>query len=223
MSYIFDALRKVERERQRARPPLLEELLAASASPRVRPWPWLIVGALLANAVVLAMLLAWRGPRGEPERTSLPATPTTQSPAASAAALVQEKRSGAGLPEATGAPAKRPAGQEAAPASPKVSAAPTPPRAGVTVRHAPAREATPLEQEARHESDRTGRERLLQTVAHLKLTMLLYSESAAQRLALINGRQYFEGQKIADTVLVEAITPTGVVLRSEGERYLLTP
>ena len=80
-----------------------------------------------------------------------------------------------------------------------------------------------MEQEARHESDRTGRERLLQTVAHLKLTMLLYSESAAKRLALINGRQYFEGQKIADTVLVEAITPTGVVLLSEGERYLLTP
>ena len=186
MSYIFDALRKVERERQRARPPLLEELLAASESPRVRPWPWLIVGALLANAVVLAILLASRGPRGEPERTSPPATPTTQSPAVSAVA-------------------------------------PTPPRAVATVRHAPAREATPVEQETRHESDRTGRERLLKTVAHLKLTMLLYSESAAQRLALINGRQYFEGQKIADTVLVEAITPTGVVLLSEGERYLLTP
>ncbi len=223
MSYIFDALRKVERERQRARPPLLEELLAASESPRVRPWPWLIVGALLANAVVLAILLASRGPRGEPERASPPATPTTQSPAVSAAALVQEEQSGPGLPEATGAPAKRPAEQDTAPAAPQVSAAQTPPRAVATVRHVPAREATPLEQEARHESDRTGRERLLQTVAHLKLTMLLYSESAAERLALINGRQYFEGQKIADTVLVEAITPTGVVLRSEGERYLLTP
>ena len=186
MSYIFDALRKVERERQRTRPPLLEELLAASASPRLRPWPWLLVGALLANAVVLALLLTSRGPRGAPELLSPPAMPTTPSPAVSAAA-------------------------------------PPPPRAVATVQNAPAREATPVEQEARPESDRPGRERLLQTVAQLKLTMLLYSESAAERTALINGRRYFEGQKIADTVLVEAITPTGVVLRSEGERYLLTP
>ena len=183
MSYILDALRKAERERQPARPPLLEKLLAASASPRVRPWPWLMVGALLANAVVLAILLTWRGPRSEPERTSPPVTP----------------------------------------ASPQVSAAPTPPRAVATVQNAPTREVAPVQQEARHETDRTGRERLLKSVAHLKLTMLLYSESAAQRLALINGRQYFEGQKIADTVLVEAITPTRVVLLSEGERYLLTP
>jgi len=136
--------------------------------------------------VVLAILLASRGPRGAPELVSPPAAPTTPSPAVSAAA-------------------------------------PTPPRAVATVRHAPAREARPVEQETRPESNRAGRERLLQTVAHLKLTMLLYSESAAERLALINGRQYFEGQKIADTVLVEAITPTGVVLLSEGERYLLTP
>jgi hypothetical protein len=53
--------------------------------------------------------------------------------------------------------------------------------------------------------------------------MLLHSESAAERLALINGRKYLEGQKIDGTVLVEAITPKGVMLSYEGERYLLTP
>ena len=229
MSYIFDALRKVERERQRARPPFLEELLAASPPQQARPWPWLIVGALLANAVVLAVLLAPRGLRVELERASPPDVTRAWSPAVGAASLVQEERSGLGLPEATGVPAKRPAGKEAAPspASPKVSAAKTPPRTVATVRNAPAREAAPAAappgEEARKESGHTARERLQKAVAELKLEMLLYSESAAERIALINGRKYLEGQHIADTVLVEAITAKGVVLSSEGERYLLTP
>jgi general secretion pathway protein B len=215
MSYIFDALQKVERERQRASPALLEDLLATNESPRVRPWLWLIVGALLVNAVVLAVLLPPRGAQVESGLAGPPDVPATSSPAVSTASPVQEERSSLGLPEVTGAPAKRPAGQDAALASPEVSFA--------TGRNAPAREATPLQQEARQGSNRTGREQLLKTVARLKLTMLLYSKSAVQRLALINGRQYLEGQKIVDTILVEAITPTGVVLISEGERYLLRP
>jgi len=67
MSYILDALRKVERERQRIRMPLLEELLDASAMPRARLWPWLLVGALLVNAVVLAGLLVPGGGLGKPD------------------------------------------------------------------------------------------------------------------------------------------------------------
>jgi len=205
------------------RPVLLEDLLTASESPRVQLWPWLIVGALLVNAVVLAVVLPSRGAQVESRLASLPDISTTPGPAVSTASPIQEERSNPGLPEATRAPVKQLAGQDAAPASPEVSAAQTPPQAVATGQNAPAREATPLQQEVRYESDRTGRERLLKTVARLKLTMLLYSKSAAERLALINGRQYLEGQKIVDTVLVEAITPTGVVLSSEGERYLLRP
>src|SRR5713101_6487286 len=102
MSYILDALKKVERERQRTRTPFLEDLLAASATPRARLWPWLLVGALLANAVVLAVLFAPHGRRGAPERVSPPdATTTARRPAVDAAALVQEERSVPGPPEAT--------------------------------------------------------------------------------------------------------------------------
>jgi len=188
------------------------------------------VGALLANAVVLAVLFAPHGRWGALERVSPPdATTTARRPAVDAAALVQEERSVPGPPEATGVPSKRPAAKEAAPAqeSTQVSASKTPPRAVATVRNAPPGEAAPAAappgEEARNESGRPGRERLQKAVAALKLTMLLYSESAAERLALINGRQYLEGQKIDGTVLVEAITPKGVVLSYEGERYLLTP
>jgi general secretion pathway protein B len=230
MSYILDALRKVERERQRTRMPLLEELLDASAMPRARLWPWLLVGALLVNAVVLAGLLVPRGGLGKPERLSPSDVAAARQPAVTTAALVQEERPGPpALPAAPGTPAQQPAEKEVVPAPGPVkgSATKTPARAVTPMRSMPAREAapaaTPPGEEAHHESGPPGRERLLKAVAALKLTMLLHSESAAERLALINGRKYLEGQKIDGTVLVEAITPKGVMLSYERERYLLTP
>jgi general secretion pathway protein B len=219
MSYILDALRKVERERQRTRTPLLEELLDASATPRARLWPWLLVGALLVNAVGLAVLLVPRGRLAKPERLHPPDVAAARQPAVATAALVQEARPAPTPPAAPAAPARPPVEKEAAPApGPAKVAAPKTP-----ARSLPAREAVPPGEETRNESGRTGRERLQKAAAALKLTMLLHSASAADRLALINGRQYLEGQKIDGTILIEAITPKGVMLSYEGEHYLLTP
>jgi general secretion pathway protein B len=230
MSYILDALRKVERERQRTRLPLLEELLDARATPRARLWPWLLVGALLVNAVVVAVLLVPRGWLGKSQRLSSPDVTAARQTAVTTAALVPEERPGPPAPPvAPGTPDPQPAQKEGVPAQGPVkgSATKTPVRAVTPVRSMPAREAAPAAappgEEAGHESGHFGREQLLKAVTALKLTMLLHSESAAERLALINGRKYLEGQKIDGTVLVEAITPKGVMLSYEGERYLLTP
>src|SRR5262249_5497728 len=141
-----------------------------------------------------------------------------QKPAVAASALVQEERPGpvpAPVPQTP--PAKQPAEKEVTPTPgpAKVAAPKTPPRAVTPVRTTPAKEATAAvapEEEAHNESGRSGRERLQKTAAALKLSMLLHSETAAARLALINGRQYFEGQKIDGTILIEAITPKGVML-----------
>jgi general secretion pathway protein B len=227
MSYILDALRKVERERQRTRTPLLEELLDASVTSRVRLWRWFLVGALVVNAVLLAVLLLPRARLGTPEQLHPPDVTAAQQPAVAAAALVQEERSAPAPPAVPEAPPTRPAAQEVMPAQEpaKVTARQMPPRARATA-PSPAPEvmqAAASGEEARQESGRTRRERLQKAVAALKLTMLLHSGSAAERLALINGRQYLEGQKIDGTVLVETITPKGVMLSYEGERYLLTP
>src|SRR5881394_3351091 len=109
MSYILDELQKVERERQRTRTPLLEKLLDASATPPVRLWPWLLVGAVLVNAVVLAVLLVPRGRLGKPERLSTPDVTTAQKPAGAAVVPGQEERPGAPAPPpGPGAPAKPP-------------------------------------------------------------------------------------------------------------------
>ena len=76
------ALRKVEREHQRTRTPLLEKLLDPSAKPRMRLWPLLLVGALLVNTVVLAVLLVPRDLLGKLERLS-PSDLLSSSPSTS--------------------------------------------------------------------------------------------------------------------------------------------
>src|SRR2546426_12426617 len=117
MSYILDALRKVERDRQRTRLPLLEELVDASATPRARLWPWLLVSVLLVNAVVLAVLLVPHGGLGKPERLSPPGGTAARQPAVTAAALGQEERPGPPAPPAPpGTPAQQPAEKEGGPA-----------------------------------------------------------------------------------------------------------
>jgi general secretion pathway protein B len=61
MSYILDALKKSERERQRgAVPDLMTTQDVMAQAPKKRSfWPYLLVGALILNAGLLAWWLAW--------------------------------------------------------------------------------------------------------------------------------------------------------------------
>ena len=53
--------------------------------------------------------------------------------------------------------------------------------------------------------------------------MLVYSELPAERLVFINGRKYVEGQAVTGDVVVEQITPDGVILRQADQRIELRP
>ncbi len=60
-----------------------------------------------------------------------------------------------------------------------------------------------------------------ESIPRLKLEVLVYSEHAGEGLVFINGRKYTEGQKVEGKVTLEAITPDGVILSYEGQRFLL--
>jgi general secretion pathway protein B len=57
MSYILDALRRAERERQLRRVPSLETAHASRQPSSRRAWMWLLAGALVVHAAVLGVLL----------------------------------------------------------------------------------------------------------------------------------------------------------------------
>jgi general secretion pathway protein B len=55
----------------------------------------------------------------------------------------------------------------------------------------------------------------------LRLEVLVYAETPAQRMVFINGRKYVEGGRIDDGLVVEEITQEGAVLSQQGQRFLL--
>ncbi len=73
MSYILDALKKSEKERQRGTvPDLMTTQDVMEEIPKRRPlWPYLLVGALVLNAGFLAGWLVWRS--GKPPIVAQPA------------------------------------------------------------------------------------------------------------------------------------------------------
>ena len=59
MSFILEALKKVERERAARETPTLHSIALGEKAPRRSRWPWVISGALLLNAAVAGALF-WR-------------------------------------------------------------------------------------------------------------------------------------------------------------------
>lgn len=60
-------------------------------------------------------------------------------------------------------------------------------------------------------------------IEKLKLEVLLYGDTPADRMVFINGRKYVEGQGLDAGVAIERITADGAVLAHEGQRFLLVP
>ncbi len=147
MSFILDALRKSEHERQRQLGPSIAELPVARPAPRVPPWVWVALTALLTiNVALVAWFLTREKPVTAPQPvaaasapqpvsvTPADAVPASPSPTPTAAAPATPAPP---LAEAAPAPASAPLGE---PALPPVEAAPPP---------APAmREVRPLAEEA---------------------------------------------------------------------------
>lgn len=227
MSYILDALRKAEAERQRGHVPGLHSQAAApSAVPagarRTRaPWP------MLAGLAGVAMLGggAWWLARGEaPAATPIP----IPAPAPVALAPVP----------APPAPAPTPAPAAPALAAPPADGVPPPPRTlfppaplppeptpapppAVTPVPAPAAAPTPAPAPA---PDRVVPYDKLPPEQKRQLPVLsiggaIYSDSAAQRMLIVGGQLLHEGDSVAPGVVLEQIKPKAAVLRKDQLRW----
>ena len=212
MSYILDALRKADAQRERdpARgihaQPVTLSLPADHSGPGSRPW---LVGiALVVGAALLAAAM-W-GWFGRPQAPALAA--------ATAPALTSVARA---APASTPLPPS-PATEvlPAAPPVPPPSAAPPAPEAPKVAATATAYPPVP----AASASDR------LLSLAELpadvqrelpKLTITggVYSPAPTQRLLIVNGQVLNEGAEAAPGVLLEQIRPKTAVLNFRGYRY----
>lgn len=229
MSFILDALRKSEAERQDGRPPGLADMRRAAPRSRVALWAPLALAVLLAN--LLLLWLIWRGQASTPATVTVPpaaapaATLTAPPPpaptAAAPAAAVAPPVEAAGPPREV-----RPLARETLPRTPGAPAAATVDPAPAAAMPAP---APPAAADRISPAEELGLPRLEDLVGSgrlnlppLALELHVWSERPASRFVFINSTRYREGERLAEGPLVEQITTGGVVLSQGGERFVLS-
>ena len=219
MSFILDALRKSEIERQRQSGPSMAEFPVAREDRRL-PIALIAIGALLAiNAavVVFFMLRDSRETAAEATQAAAAAPSSATSPPAAAASSAQLPATQSAL-QAAASPqdefAQPPVemyGEQATlpPDAPDPTLVPDAPlsRPGVTYGQAPPDDA-PSAVAA------TG-------LPELTIDLHIYTDDPAKRAVFINGRRYTQGAHIAEGPIVEEITSDGAVLSYRGRRFLL--
>ena len=207
MSYILDALRKSQAERERGRVPGLDAQPEPGPRAAAAPADAKRTGGLLAVAGVgLALVLgaAWWWRPAPVVATVAPATVAPAVVAPPVQAPVQ-------APVRAPLPAPLPV---VVSAPPTVAPTPVPTPASVSAPHlaTPAPRAVPLAQLAADQR---------RDLPPLVLGGSIWSESALGRFVIVNGQVVREGETAAPGVVLEQITPRSLLVRWRGLRIEL--
>ena len=228
MSYILDALRKSEQERQPGTP-------ARPGGPVHNvslPWRggWLVViGIILLLFLLAAAVIIWHSTAS---RISSVAAVAVSSPSATPVAAPPAAEPAAVAPPSVTTVKKEPPVRDLAEQTqvpvPVTSIKPKPStalrRKVATIKQPPSSRAdgpavlletdnTPLLQQMPPEIQRA--------IPPMAVTIHVYSPQESQRILFINNHEYHKGSLIEGGVRVEAIVPDGAVLSYQGERFKL--
>jgi general secretion pathway protein B len=212
MSFILDALRKSENERQRGTGPSFADVKSAGRGRRV-PILWLVIGALLViNVAALVVLLIRRGESVQASSPAIEAPTASVTASKPAAAMIAEP---AQLPPA---PVASPLPAAATPAGSTLdSSMDAEPREPLLDRPQLTNYASDQNLPTMNDVLAQGRAKL----PDLHLEMHVYAAAPEQRFVSINSRKYHEGMQIDDALRIERITQDGVILNQRGLRFLL--
>jgi general secretion pathway protein B len=241
MSFILDALKKAEAERQRQSGPTLLEVRVSSPRRRLPLWT-LILGALLAINMILLLLFALHKPAaplaaapaasvasaaGPAPAVSSPATAVAAPAAASApAASASAVQSSAAVSPGAGAPLQSSGAAAAAASAPGADGAENPADdqpaidargAGSTASSVDA-DGAPI-----NPVDLPSLAELGADIPDLRLDLHVYAERRADRYALINMHKVHEGDVLPEGPRVLQIFHDGVALSYRGKQFMLRP
>lgn len=231
MSFILDALKKSEMDRQRQATPSLVDTGMARPRPRLPMWAVALCALLAVNLIVLLVMLTRGTPNsapavpphanaqsGRPESTASDSHPAAAAGGGHFSPLDTPPVYAPEIPEAA-APVTAPA----VASKPTGSRNPVGSRAHTGLRRDPVlndqdykaddAEALPTI----NEINLTG----AQALPELHLDVHVYATQAAERFVFINMRKYHEGATLEEGPTVERIRRDGVVLNYQGLRFLL--
>jgi general secretion pathway protein B len=226
MSFILDALRKSEIERQRRSGPSMAEFPAAREDRRL-PAALVAIAVLLALnvAVVLYFMLREKdAPAAEATQAAVgaPSSMTSAPPAGAAPANPAPPAAAPGAQGALESAAAPPEGVAVQPAETYGAPSTLPPDAPdpTLIPETPAPHPgviygeAPTTDDAESVAAATG-------LPELTVDLHIYSDDPAKRAVFNNGRRYVQGDHIAEGPTVEQITRDGAMLSYRGRRFLL--
>jgi general secretion pathway protein B len=200
MSYILDALRRAESERERGSIPTLHSRSTAvepsdepGGAVRARPWLW--AAALALPTLAAAVWWLWPVERRDDVAVALP-----QTSAAPALAI----KAASSAPELV---RLQPPPPLAVPATPPLQSIPIAAAAPQERSAAP----PPLQSELP--------EALRRQLPPLAVGGAMDSQTPASRMLIVNGQVLREGEQIAPDLLLEQISLRGAVLVFRGQRF----
>jgi general secretion pathway protein B len=224
MSFILDALKKSESDRQRQSGPALFEVKVAAPRTGLPLWAIAIAGLLAVNLGIVMWML-WRHPATRTAATD--AGPPPLAPAAAAA-----PQAAAAGPPAAGATTPAPAPASVPPPAPSPVLVPDP---GATSGsdnpedYAPATEPAPLPGSHVRRGTADGVPLYQDAAAtpgtripQLRLDLHVFALRPQDRFVMINMHKLREGDSLPEGVRVDRITPEGAVLSYSGSQFLLS-
>jgi len=206
MSFILDALKKSETDRQKQNAPGFADIPDATSPPRAPRWLWVLGGLLAINLVVLLGVML----RPELQPTTDATLPVEETPT-----TVQADRGASFSEMVQEAKKKRP---------PEATDTTTGPVTGVNSGTNAQTASVPATPEKIAQSYATFNElRANGTVMlpDLHLDIHVYSEHPADRFIFVNMNKYREKGILTEGPLVKEITPEGVILEHLGNGFLL--
>lgn len=201
MSFILDALRKSENERREQAPPALAATPQAVPKQKRTIWLPILVIVLMVNVIVFGAIFLTRD---EP-------LPAAAAPLTATEPEVRSLRKEVIVAASTEKPAI-------------TATAEIPVTAPIPVTPVSTSEPAPV-------SSETIQERLpslgqmkaagLVSVTYLHIDMHVYAGDAEKRFVFINMKKYREGDQLLEGPTIEEITPEGVVMVQQGNRFRL--
>lgn len=240
MSYILDALKKADAEREQGQVPGLHTPTGhtdLSDGPQLRTPPLWVMG-LGALLVLIALGAVWLWPR--------PVTVIATAPTQSQSLRADQAPAPAPAPDQSPAPAPTPAPQSLSEASatanragdetsrPAPEATPTPPPSrppraepAITRPVAPAAPRAPIHVDPAPAPTPSSKVPTLaelpddvrRSLPSLSVSGAMYSDSPANRMLLINNRVFHEGDQPVAGLVLEEIRLKSAVFRFQGQRF----
>jgi general secretion pathway protein B len=226
MSFILDALKKSENERQRQGGPALFEVKVAAPKPGLPLWAVALAALLVVNIGVVIWLVlrkpaqaAVQTPAVVPQAAPVSAVPPPAALNQAPAASLEAQSAPAAVAGSAQPPPASAAAEDAEPLNPE-DYEPAVAPASVSA-SAPAAEPA-------HASRGTieGLPTYDEVVAgggvpEITLNMHVYAVKPLERFVFLNMQRLREGDSLSNGVRVEAITQDGVVLSHNGTKFVL--